>query len=74
VLVLVPDALEDDEARQLREIQVEDHEVRLFACNGLDRGLSVVGPRDVVSLAAKRVLEKLHEVAVVVDDEKFYES
>jgi hypothetical protein len=43
VLVLVPDALEDDEARQLREIQVEDNEIGLFACNGLDRGLSVVG-------------------------------
>ena len=44
------------------------HEVGLFASDGLNRGLSVVGAGDVVALATKRVLEKLHEVAIVVND------
>jgi len=68
VLVYVPDALQDNEASKLREVDVEDDEVGLFAADGLDRGLSVVGTGHVVSLTTKRVLEKLHEVAVVVND------
>jgi hypothetical protein len=68
MLVHVPDALEHHEASELGKVDVEDHEVGLFASDGLDRGLSVVGAGDVVSLTTKRVLEKLHEVAVVVND------
>jgi len=74
VLVLVPDAFENDKPGQLRQVEIEDDEVGLLACHCLDRALSVVSARDVVALAAKRVFQKLHEVAVVVDDEKFYES
>jgi hypothetical protein len=72
VLVDVADALEDDEAGELGQVDIEDHEVGLFAPDGLDRSLSVVSARDVISLTTKRVLEKLHEVAVVVDNQKLY--
>jgi hypothetical protein len=68
VLVHVADALKHDETSELGKVDVEDHEVGLLASDGLDRGLSVVGAGDVVSLTTKRVLEKLHEVAVVVND------
>jgi hypothetical protein len=68
VLVHVPDALQHHETGELGQVDVEDDEVGLFASDGLDRGLSVVGAGDVVALTTKRVLEKLHEVAVVVND------
>ncbi len=68
VLVHVPDALQHHETSQLGKVDVEDDEVGLFASDGLDRGLSVVGAGHVVALTTKRVLEKLHEVAVVVND------
>src|SRR6185503_7608050 len=51
VLVDVTDPLEDDEAGELRQIDVEDHEIGVFAADGLDRGLAVVSPYDVISLA-----------------------
>ena len=43
MLVLVPDALEHDEAGQLGQVEIQDDKVGLLACHGLDRGLSVVG-------------------------------
>src|SRR2546423_9703551 len=43
VLVDVANALQDDETGQLRQVDVKDYEVGLFAPDGLDRGLSVVG-------------------------------
>jgi hypothetical protein len=64
----VPDALQHHEAGELGQVDVEDDEVGLFASNGLDCGFPVVGARHVVALTTKRVLEKLHEVAVVVND------
>jgi hypothetical protein len=72
VLVDVADALQNDEPRQLGQVDIEDHEVGLFAPDGLDRRLSVVGARDVIPLTTKRVLEKLYEVAVVVYNQKLY--
>jgi hypothetical protein len=72
VLVDVADALEDHESRELGKIDVEDDEVRVLSADGLDRGLAVVGPHDVVSLAPECVVQELHEVAVVIDDQKLH--
>ena len=74
MLVGVPDALEDDEAGELWQVDVEDDEIGFLPTDGLDRGLPVVGAGDVVPLATKRVLEKFYEVAIVVYDQELYES
>jgi len=42
VLVDVPDALQHDEAGELGQVDIEDHEIGLFAPDGLDSGLAVV--------------------------------
>jgi hypothetical protein len=65
----VADALEDDEAGQLRQVDVEDDQIGALATDRLDRALAVVRADDVVALAAERIVEQLHEVAIVVDDE-----
>ena len=74
VLVGMTDALEHDEARELGQVDIEDHEVGLFTSYRVDRGLAVVGPSDVVSLTAERVFEELDEVAIVIDDEELQSS
>jgi len=68
----MPDALQHHETGELGQVDVEDHEVGLVPPDGFDRGLAVVGARDVVALTTKRVLEKLYEVAIVVDNQKLY--
>src|SRR5207244_1649086 len=73
VLVVVADALEHDEDRELRTLDVEDHQVRLLTRDRFHRALAVVRPRDVVALAAERVFEELDEVAIVVDDQQLQE-
>src|SRR6266849_6537039 len=72
VLVDVANALQHHEASKFGQVDIEDHEVGLFAPDGFDRSLSVVSARHVISLTTKRVLEKLHEVAIVVDNQKLY--
>src|SRR5712692_6656357 len=71
-LVDVANALQHHEASKFGQVDIEDHEVGLFAPDGFDRSLSVVSARHVISLTTKRVLEKLHEVAIVVDNQKLY--
>ena len=72
MLVDVADPLEDDEARELGKVDVEDDEIGTLAPDGLDRGLAVVGPHDVVALAAQCVVKQLHQVAVVIDDQELH--
>ena len=73
MFVGVPDALEHDEAGELRKVDVQDHEIRLLARDELHGALAVVRPRHVVAFAAERVLEQLDEVAIVVDDQQLHE-
>jgi hypothetical protein len=72
VLIDVADALQHDKAGEFGQVDIENYEVGFFAPDGLDRGLSVVSARDVISLTAERVLEKLNEIAIVVDNQKLY--
>lgn len=70
MVVHTADLLEDDEARQLGQVQVEDDEVRLLLFEELDPALAVEGLDDVVSLAPQGVVQQLDEVAIVVDDQQ----
>ncbi len=51
VLVDVSDPLEDHEAGELREVDIEDHQIGVLAGQRVEGGLAVVRPHHLVALA-----------------------
>src|SRR3954453_5069985 len=59
----------DLDAVELRQAEVEDHEVRMVGRGLVERGLAVAGDAHVVAVQAQGALEDLGDLVVVLDDE-----
>ena len=59
----------DLDAVELRQPEVEDHEVGVVGRGLVERGLAVAGDAHVVAVQPQRALEDLGDLVVVLDDE-----
>ena len=71
-LGIVTDAAADLEAVNLRQVAVEQDDIRALGLPALQRLLSVDGGEDVVPLAPQRIRHQVQQIDVVVNDQNFH--